>query len=121
MTWFITSVSQTFDYQNQPILVIEGFNSKIKNLCLKSIIKKTNLTDALSYQHNFNEHYSISVINPNEVYTIQIDYIDNNNIYHDMQQAPFVSIENKKYFNGPFYMGLPMIVFGQWRGSVLVT
>ena len=120
MSWFITSVNQTVDNQNREILVIEGFNSTVKDQCLKSIITKTNLIDALTYEHDFNEHYSISIVNPNEVYTIIIDFINNRNIYYDLKDTPSVSINKSQYFNGPIHMGLPMIVFGQWQGSVLV-
>ena len=121
MSWFITDVSHFLDNENLLNIVIHGFNTNVKDQCLKSIIKKTTLEKALTYEHNFNEHYSISVINPNEVYTITILFMDHRNTYIDMKEMPSESINKNRYFNGPYYMGLPMVVFAQWRGTVLVT
>jgi hypothetical protein len=36
----------------------------------------------------------------------------------NMKQDPYVSAEEIKYFEGEEYMGLPKIVFGQWKGMI---
>ena len=119
MTWNISRVYNDDDDQNRPILIVEGFNDTT-NQCLRSTIRKTTLADVLQYSFNYNEHYSISIINPNEVYEIIIYFDTHINKYMDMQSKPYVPITEHRYFDGPWYMGLPMIVFGQWRGVVTV-
>jgi len=42
------------------------------------------------------------------------------NKYDDMVDEPHVSIDQDQYFDNEIYMGLPMFVFGQWRGVMNV-
>ena len=117
--WNISQVTQYDNDQNLSTIKVKGFNPRFKYQCVISTITRTTLANALHYNHNYNDGYNISVLNPNEVYIIDTTMYDNINEYTDMSKQNYASIYDEKYFNEDYYMGLPMIVFSQWRGSLI--
>ena len=117
--WNISRITRDDNNQNLPMITVKGFNPRIQYQCIKSTITKTTFSDALRYNRDYNEGHNISVINLNEVYIIDTIIYDSINEYIDMSNQNYSAIYEEKYFNQDYYMGLPMIVFSQWRGSLI--
>ena len=122
MSWHISSV-QPFNYnQIMPTLQISGFNSDHPHSCFSSTITRTTLNNVMSPNNimYYHEGYYLSIVSPNEVYIVNINMFEDQNKYSDMVDEPYVSINQDQYFDNEVYMGLPMLVFGQWRGVMNV-
>ena len=117
--WNISSITRYDNNQNLPTIKVNGFNPRVQYMCIESIITKTTLINALNYNRNYHEGYNISIVNPDEVYIINTIIYDNINEYTNMSNQNYSAIYEEKYLNETYYMGLPMIVFSQWRGSLI--
>jgi len=122
MTWNISNV-QPFNYnQIEPTLKISGFNPNRQYSCFSSNIIKTTLNNAMSPNNimYYHEGHYLSIVTPDEVYIVTIDIFEDPNMYDDMVDDPHVSIDQNQYFNTEIYMGLPLLVFGQWKGVMKI-
>ena len=115
MQWNISSVKNINN-----LIIIRGFNPNQPGSCLKSIITKSTLIDAINsnIHGDFNEGFGLSVINENTVYIISVQMFTDNTMYLNMQNKLSVPSTNAKYFDGDFYMGLPALTFAQWHGMI---
>ena len=115
MKWNISSVEELNDK-----IIISGFNPNDPRKCLKSVITKSTLIDALNSNigRDFNESFGLSIINEKTVYIITIQMFDDNNMYLDMQNKLSVPSTNITYFEKDIYMGLPALTFAQWHGMI---
>jgi hypothetical protein len=117
MLWNISKVTKEFNDIGQEVLIIDGFRNK--NEILRCKITKTNLLIEMeNYTYNYDESCAISVVNSGLVYRIEVGMGIHEGKVINMKQDPFVSAEEIKYFDGEEYMGLPKIVFGQWKGMI---
>jgi len=113
MVWNITTV-----VWDNNTLIIEGYNSNPNdNRLLKTTIEKTDIFTAFSKQRIFHEGTSLSVINPEEVYIMDILCDKDDNAVKRIINKPYVSAE-ELFFNGKPYMGLPLMVFAHWKGLI---
>ena len=119
MQWNISSVDHDGDFTT-----ITGFSPQLQNSCIRVIITKTTLEDALNIQGqrmngNYHEGYALTIINPDEVYIIDIDMYQHINHYMDMQNRQFVHIDNAiNYFGNNPYMGLHKLVYMNLMGMM---
>lgn len=115
MEWNISSVKNVNN-----MIIIRGFNPNQHGSCLKSVITKSTLIDALNSNINgdFDEGFGLSVINQNTAYIITVRMFTNNNMYLNMQNKLSVPSTNAMYFGEDFYMGLPALTFAQWHGMI---
>jgi hypothetical protein len=115
MEWNISSVKNVNN-----MIIISGFNPNQHGSCLKSVITKSTLIDAINSNINgdFNEGFGLSVINQNTVYIISVQMFNDNNMYLNMQNKLSISSTESKYFDEDIYMGLPLLTFAQWHGMI---
>jgi len=118
MEWNLTYVEKQ---ANPDILTIKGYDESSFGTCIISTITKTNLKDALAIMDTFDEGYALSIINPDEVYIIDISIYIDKELYQIMCKQPSVHSNDDKYFNFDYYMELPFLVFCQWKGMISTT
>lgn len=122
MQWNISSVQHNGD-----LSTIMGFSPVNHDSCIRVIITRTTLNDALNiegqrFYGNYHEGYAITVINPDEVYIIDIDMYNHVNDYLDMQNGQFIPINNAiNFFDDYLYMGLNRLVFLNVIGMMTVN
>ena len=115
MKWNITSVKITDDNQH---VDIEGYSLDDDDTYFSSKIKRTTLLNELNINCNFHEGYAISMVNPLEIYIIELEFEKNKVHYNMLRNSISVSADKTIYFDHPAYMGLPLIVFMQWKGML---
>lgn len=115
--WNISSVIHDLD-----TITITGYCSNDIGTVLNCTITKTTLQNALNeFNHNYNEGHALSIVNPDLVYIIDVMFdIHKYNTYDNMKNRPFEPADNLKYFDGEYYMGLPAIVFMQWKSMISI-
>ena len=114
MKWNISSVEGDLNE-----LVIIGFSAEDSNTCFRSTITLTSLDQEKdNYFGDYSEHCAISVVNPNQVYRIEVGFYNDHGLNLQLNGQPYDSADRKKYLNSPVYMGLPFIVFAQWKGML---
>ena len=113
MTWNISSIVWT---DNGNRLTIKGFRNNTPVTMVTTIVK-TNIFAALANQTRYHEGTSLSVITPDEVYVIDILIDSDPDEVEKMRNNSYVSSE-ELIFNGSPYMGLPLLVFSQWKGLI---
>jgi len=116
MKWNITSVKIT---ENNQHIEVEGYSLDDENMYFISKIKRITLNEIFNINHNFHEGYAISMVNPLEIYIIDLRFEKNNQNYNNILRNNIsVSADKTRYFDHPAYMGLPPIVFMQWKGML---
>ena len=58
------------------------------------------------------------MVNPLEIYIIELEFKKNKVYYNILRNNMSVSADKTRYFDHPAYMGLPPIVFMQWKGML---
>jgi hypothetical protein len=127
MQWNISQVKSVTNNNFEELIII-GFNPDKKNECLKSTITKTTLEDALDDKYNkhkknqkdFHEGFGLSVVNRDLVYIIDVTFYTDEITYDLMKESPFIPVDEHKYSDGKYYLGLPHITFLMWK-SMLKT
>jgi hypothetical protein len=67
----------------------------------------------------YHEGYALTIIDPGEVYIIDTHMYHDDNNYADMQNKPFVHIDNAiNYFDNYPYMGLNRLVYMNLMGMI---
>ena len=114
MKWNVSSVEGDLNE-----LVIVGFSAENNNACFRSTITLTSLDhEKDNFVGNYDEGSAISVVNPNQVYRIELRFYNDAGLNQQLNKQPYVSSDDAKYMNSPLYMGLPCIVFAQWKGML---
>ena len=114
MKWNVTSVEK-----NLETLTIIGFCSDKTNLVMTCKIIKTTLKEEFdSFTKDYNEGNALSIVNPNLVYKIDILFETDKIMYDILKNNPYISADETKFFDDDYYMGLPTIVFIQWRTMI---
>jgi hypothetical protein len=124
--WNISSVDRSVNQDNLEEITIYGFSPNDIDLCIKSVITKTTLDNALDPKYDefkndghYHEGYAISIINRNLVYIIDVKIFVDVDLYIQLQDKPSVPYTSPRYFNDQeFYMGLPVVTFAQWSGML---
>lgn len=117
MHWNITNVVRNIVNGLVSTITIDGYSTDNNNTYFTCLITRTTLDNALNIAHDYHEGYSLAVVNPDEVYIIDILISDNDADQNmNLRNMPFVSADELAYFNNPLYMGLPPAVFAQWKG-----
>jgi len=105
-------------------LTIKGVNSDpADNHVLFTTIQITDLFTVVKEQQkdgfNYDESISITVINPNLVYKIDLEIDEDIETAKWLKEQKYVSAdtEDLKFFGAPF-MGLPLLVFMHWKGLI---
>ena len=117
MQWNISSVNFEGDFTT-----ITGFSPVNRNSCIEVIITKSTLEEALKIEGQrfngmYHEGYALTIIHPGEVYIIDIKMYHHDNDYTDMQNKPFVHIDNAiNFFDNNLYMGLNRLVYMNLMG-----
>lgn len=111
MHWYITSVQK-----NNNEWIIQGIQEE--HGILDCIITRTNLQDELVLNIEYNEGIGLCVISHQEVYRIEIEIDNHLNKWLDRDKLEKVSADEARYFDGEYYMGLPVIVFCFWKGMI---
>jgi len=125
MHWNISEVKANTNNNFEELIII-GFNPDKKNECLKSIITKTTLEEALDDKYNkhninlrdFHEGFGISVVNRDLVYIIDITFYSDEMAYNLMKECPYIHVDEHKYSDDKYYMGLPHTTFLMWKSMI---
>lgn len=116
MKWNITSVKITDNNQH---VEVEGYSLDDDITYFSSTIKRITFIEIININSNFHEGYAISMVNPLEIYIIELGFEKNNQNYNNILRNNIsVSADKTRYFDHPAYMGLPPIVFMQWKGML---
>ena len=115
MLWNISKVAKEGD----SICVI-GYSPDLNGRCLNCTITKTTLDAAMSRlgAKDYNEGYGLSVVNTKLVYTIDVLFHTDVNYYDMMKGLPSSPVDEIKYLDGEYYMGLPTITYLLWKSMV---
>ena len=125
MHWNISEVKANTNNNFEELIII-GFNPEKKNECLKSIITKTTLEEALDDKYNkykinlkdFHEGFGISVVNRDLVYIIDVTFYSDEMAYNLMKESPSIHVDEHKYSDGKYYLGLPHTTFLMWKSMI---
>lgn len=125
MNWNISNI-ETINNNGYEEIIINGFSPVEKNYCLKTIITKTTLEDALDSKNDkyklnktdYHEGYGLSIVNKNLVYIIDIDLYENQIEYNNMKNKPFIPLDETISSNNKYYMDLPITTYLMWKGMV---
>jgi hypothetical protein len=114
MTWNISSFVWT---DNNNRLTIKGFRNNNTPIKMVTTIVKTNIFTAFANQRRYHEGTSLSVISPEDVYVIDSLMDSDPDGVKEMRNNSYVSAE-ELFFNEIPYMGLPLLVFSNWKGLI---